>query len=378
MVAPPSVLAGNNDYRLISGDFRFLPELDFNDLRPILRWNNNATKREEKTISRFAYRLLLGDSPTYFPSRSEAEQALICSLINTGYDLDGIEQLFFKYPGPGKFKEKLAENRNAGIRYLQHSYYSALDWTQKNVSEGRQIAQDAIEWALERPWPGRTGAYDRDVFIAHAQIAWKCGKAVYAASCRELAELSNISHVAAANGTKRLIVESLISLEEPAVANLANLYRIKRTWQFSGGVESNDYDSLSTHDLFCYQGLGKSSKLIVEQLQYSPRTVEELVALTGKTKPTVKKWLIRMSRFVDRWTGEIVPLVYEIDGRWFLVDNPDFDYFAELLQVSGKQKERKRIHLHERELHARSLSMGQSKGNEGNKMDIFVNDLGKI
>jgi len=79
------------------------------------------------------------------------------------------------------------------------------------------------------------------------------------------------------------------------------------------------------------------------------------VKLTGKTKPTIKKWLERMSRIIDYWTGEIIPLVYEKENLWFIVDNPDFDSFARLLQVNGKQKERKRVHQHERELHNRSL-----------------------
>jgi len=359
VVAPPSVISKNNIYQLISGDFRKLPEVDFKDLLPILNWEEPSVKYTNKTISRYAYRLLKGELPNYFPSRSEAEQSLICSLINTGHDLVSIKQLFIKYPCSGKFKEKYYKNQNAGLRYLRHSYYSALEWTQSHTSEGRQLAQDVIEWALQKPWPGRTGAYDRDILLAHAQIAWRCGKVVYAASCRELAELANVSHMAATNGTKRLLRYGFVCLEKPAVAKLANMYKLIKTFTLPQDKGVRKCKGSLNHDVFCYQGLGKSSKLIIQELQLSPRTIDELVKLAGKTKPTIKKWLQRMSRIIDYWTGEIIPLVYQENGRWFVVDNPDFDNIAKILNVDGKQENRKKTHRRDRNLHARSLSIGQ-------------------
>ncbi|MCB2180201.1 bifunctional DNA primase/polymerase [bacterium] len=359
VAAPPSVVGDNSKYQLIAGDFRKLPEVDFKDLLPLLKWEEKFTKKRNRTISRYAYRLLMGDILAYFPSRSEAEQALICSLINTGHTYPSIENLFLKYPGPGKFKEKYSQNPKEGFGYLKHSYFTALEWTENNTSEGRQIAENAIDWAESRTWPGRTGTYDRDIFLAHARIAWKCGKVVYAASCRDLAELANITHVSATNGTKRLTKQGYIHLEKTAVASLANMYSLHKNLLILQNEPLEKRSSSFNHDVFCYQGLGKSSKLILEQLSSGPKTEVELIELTGKTKPTVKKWLGRMSKIVDIRTGEIVPLVYQENGEWFMVDNPDFDLIAEILSVAGTQAKRKRDHEREREIHAHSLRLGQ-------------------
>ncbi len=378
VAAPPSLVGTTDKYQLIAGDFGELPELDFKDLIPLLKWEENYLKKENRTISRYANRLLMGENPQKYKSRSEAEQALICSLIDTGHDYPSIENLFLKYPGPGKFKEKYSQNPNEGLGYLRHSYTSALNYTENNTSEGRQIAEAALEWASSRAWPGRTGTYDRDIFLAHAQIAWRCGKVVYAASCRDLAEFANISHMAATNGTKRLIKQGYIYLEKLAVASLANMYSLNKNLLILENKLLEKINGSFNHDVFCYQGLGKSSKLILEQLFEGPKTEPELVELTRKTKPTVKKWLGEMSRIVDIRTGEIIPLVYQRDGDWYMVDNPDFDLIAEILNVAGTQAKRKRTHEREREVHAHSLQLGKSATKKDNAdIQQNTNNLGK-
>ena len=360
VLAPPSYVTNCEVYHLLSGDITNPPKIRWQDISPILYDSevNNSSKYNGPPISRFAKRLLNADMLEIYDSRSEMECALMCSLINKGWGYPGIQELFLKFPCGGKFQEKLAQNRRQAFHYLKLTYDNAKQWTNNNLSEGRQLAEDAIKWALNRAWKGRTGAYDRDIFLAHAQIAYRCGKVIYAASCRELAEIANISHMAATNGSKRLIRYGYIHLAKPAVANLANMYRLNNTFTLPQLKNVRECKASYNHDVFCYQGLGKSSKLIIEQLKNGPRTVKELVGLTGKTKPTVMKWLGRMSRIIDNWTGEIVPMVYEKDGIWFMVDKPDFDYIAQVLGVAGKQEERKRTHRRDRELHARSLRLG--------------------
>ena len=138
-----------------------------------------------------AWKLLLGND-TYiksFPSRSEADCSLIVSLVNTNHTRDEIFQLFNTYPCSGKFQEIFQKNQKAAEQYLEKTYDNAYQWAKTNLSEGREIALRAKKWALQNPWIGRSGVYDRAVFLAHTDIAYQCGKVEYGASGRQLAEL---------------------------------------------------------------------------------------------------------------------------------------------------------------------------------------------
>jgi DNA-binding MarR family transcriptional regulator len=287
---------------------------------------------------------------------------LIASLINTGYEFAGIERLFDKYPAGGKYREKLNRNPDEAKHYLRISYDSALEWTKSNTSRGRQIAENAIAWTESRPWPGRTGTYDREVFLAHAQIAWECGKVVYAASSRELAEIANISHAAATNATHRLGEAGLLNLEKPAVANLANQYSLGQTFTLPQYKPVRKCKGLSSHDVFSYHGLTHRSKIILEKLEDGPKTAGELALLTGISKKTVGRWLKRMSRIIDQQTGEIISLVYQEGDKWFKVQTVDLDRVAEILNVAGIQRQRKRVHKQQRDAHKNSLERGRLSG----------------
>jgi DNA-binding MarR family transcriptional regulator len=351
-------------YQLVEGDFAVLPEIEFQDLLPIIQ--PITVKQQKNTgfrrISRYAWKLLLGDIPEHFPTRSEAEQALIASLINKGYGFLDIERLFAKYPAAGKYKEKQNRNPDEAKDYLRISYDSALEWTKSNTSRGRRIAENAIAWAENRPWPGRTGTYDREVFLAHAQIAWRCGKVVYAASSRELAEIANLSHVAATNATHRLSEAGLLNLEKLAVANLANQYSLGQRFTLPQYKPVRKCKGLSSHDVFSYHGLTHRSKIILEKLGDGPKTAGELALLTGISKKTVGRWLKRMSRIIDQQTGEIIYLVYQEGDKWFKVQTVDLDRAAEILNVAGIQKQRKRIHKQQRDAHKNSLERGKLSG----------------
>jgi hypothetical protein len=361
VVAPPSSVK-NGKYRILEGDFRSLPVINQTDISPII--NNYCTLNYLRlpkipTISRLAWSLLKGNNQNRYRSRSEAEQALLTSLINTGFEFENILELFISYPGPGKFKEKYIHNPEEGIRYLKHSYKKAKGYAISNISRGRQIAINAQQWALSRPWKGRTGAYDRAVYLAHTKIAYRCGKVAYAAPSRDLGELTNISHMAATNATKRLMKVGLIKLEEQAVANLANMYSLHGDFINSQSFNLQIKDHQYSHDVFSYFGLGKSSELIWEQLQQGPKTFAELVERTGKSKPTVKKWLEKMSGIVDYKTGEWISMVYLQGEMWLANPDVNLDSIAVILGVAGTNEQRKRVHRLQREIHNSALSRGR-------------------
>lgn len=358
VVAPPSVVV--NPYSLISGDFRHLPKLKTNEIEGIANLVEKKERIENGPISRFGWRLLRGDvnSIKRYRSRSEADQALLSSLVNTGFEFDDIFRLFKSNPTSGKFHELQSRNPRNAATYLRTSFYKAKQWTSTNISNGRKRAYQARHWANTNRWSGRTGVTDNAVFLAHVEIAERCGKLSYGASCRELAELANTSHMTAAKATKRLRAQGFLQLEVKAVATYSNIYRLTKYSVGSSSVISSESKAVFTHDVFCYHGLGKSGAVIWAALKEASMTVKELIEITGKTRPTIKKRLdIMQNGIVDFRTGAIIAMVTEREGRWHAMEEIDLDYIAELLNVCGVGDERKRRHDVQREMRGLGLEL---------------------
>jgi hypothetical protein len=115
----------------------------------------------------------------------------------------------------------------------------------------RQTAAAMLEQAESISWPGRTGAVDQAIFIAHCHIAYRAGRSVWAAACRDLGELAGVTHSTAAAATRRLIDTNLLALNTPFIADSAALY------QFGGqSLTLPNYfyvrkcQGLSNHDAF--------------------------------------------------------------------------------------------------------------------------------
>ena len=152
--------------------------------------------------------------------------SLVVSLINTGHNFDSILALFSRFPSAGKFAELHKKSVSAATRYLYHSYLKAKAWADSHECVGRQIGKAAIAWAESIRWTGRNGLNDRAVFLAHCEIAHKSGKLEYAASSRELGELSGMSHAAAARATKRLCEQGLIVVEKYSYGEYSKVYKL--------------------------------------------------------------------------------------------------------------------------------------------------------
>jgi hypothetical protein len=229
VVAPPSMVGGNA-YLLLTGDYHSLPALGKADVLQFLNKQPVDNKQAEQSfrayprIPRRTLALLNGNGVDRYPSRSHAEQAIITGLVNAGFDFDGVLRQFTKYPCTGRFQ---AEPSKSALDYLRRSYDSALEYATSNESKGRQAAQAFLEWAKSQPWPGKTGQYDKLVFIAHATIAYKAGRLEYNASARQLADTAGISPEAAMNATRRLCEAGLLEQVREWVADCANTYRLE-------------------------------------------------------------------------------------------------------------------------------------------------------
>mgnify|MGYP001573380205 CR=1 FL=1 len=376
VAAPPSKV-GEATYTLLAGDFAHLPTVTLADVLPLLADQDTTPEPARPAIPSLAWRILSGNAETIrrYKTRSEAEQACIASLINAGHDFESILTLFTQYPAAGKFAEMCVKNQRNAIKWLRKSVDEARRWTSANVSKGRRGAEEIIGWANSRPWPGRTGAVDRCVFLAHAQIAWRAGRLVYSASCRDLAELAGVSSKTATRATHRLTTADLLSLDRAATVSCPNCYQLRPCGQTDTLPKYfivRKCVTLSTeHDAFRSRYLGKAAAEIWQLLQAEALTAEELAERTGRHLKTVRRKLDRMARIVDPVTGEVAEMLACDDGgAWHVCAGVDLDHVARLLGTSGAAKRQRARHADDRKAHRRSLALGRKKESEVEKVTV--------
>ncbi len=362
VVAPPSVLGNGCGYKLISGDFSIRPILEVKDILPLL--GNREMPTKSKRLSRKALALLNGNVEliNFYPSRSEAEQSLITSMINTGLNFGEVLDLFNRYPCAGKYDALKAKNSRNAERWLRHSYDNATQWAKDHESKARRVAKATIEWAESRAWQGRTGAIDQLIYLAHANIAYKAGRLFYAADCRTLADMAGVSHMTATRSTWRLCKSGLIIPDKSAVADNANTYQLGSLDKPLHSLRTSivrKCNTLSNHDAFRYRGLGKSAGQIYAELQTSPATIEELAERTGRHAKTIERALGRMARLANPLTGEYLPMVTSDEDGIYHPCPVDLDRIAHAIGTAGMEERQRKEHLRERRSHRRSLDLGR-------------------
>jgi hypothetical protein len=358
VVACPSVI-GSQRYALLDGDFRQLPHIAVADLVAILPIAAGPSlpfrKDGPATISAKAKRLLMGEGIEDYASRSEAEHALVTSLVSTGHDFDSVISQFRENPCFGKFSEMDQENAKSALRWLERSYLRALDWLASQPDEAKQRAQASLDWALSRPWPGRTGSVDRDVYLAHARCALRAGREEYGASVRELAEMAGVGRDTASKATRRLVEQELISPITPSQGDYPATYQLcahNRTLLYSKPVK--ECPITRAHDAFRRNGLGKSAEEIWEVLQVKPTSAAELAAVTGRHPGTIRRVLGMMSRLEIPMNGEITTLVSEVDGLWYCTEDVDLDIVAQAVDTAGYGEQQRKKHQAERRAYRRA------------------------
>jgi hypothetical protein len=361
VVAPPSLVHDGGGYSLISGDYSIRPTLEVKDILPILG-NRDIVIERTPTLSRKAIALLNGKNIENYSSRSEAEQSLIASLVNSGFSFGDTLEFFSRYPCAGKYTELKDKNAKNAERWLLKSYNEAVQWTKTHESKARQIAKSAITWAQSRAWQGRTGAVDQLIYLAHANIAFRAGRLIYAASCRDLAERAGVTHMTATRATWRLCKSALLVPDKKAVFDNANVYQLcipdiplhsPRT------TSVRKCNTMSNHDVFRYSGLGKSVGQVWQVLQEHPATIEELAHITGRHVKTIARAIDRMSKLADSLTGEYLPMVASDNGITYHSLPVDLDRIAQAIGTAGAAERQRRQHARERRIHARALERGR-------------------
>lgn len=362
-VAAPCSVVGDNSYRLLSGDFRQLIHLAWRDVEPLLK-NQDSTPptRAPGRLPNLAVALLAGNAEVVsrYSSRSEAEQALIQSLVDKGHDFTSILTLFDEHPCAGKYSELRQKSPRLAQSWLARSVREAE--ARRGTDSKQRQALAALRSSVQaEPWPGRTGAYNRVVLLAHLDTAYSAGKPHYSASVRQLAEAAGVNHKTASKATARLIDAGRLSVLRPGVGDCAteyqvNLLRIGDTTRSTNCEVVYQLRNKPGDDLWRRAGLSKAAFEVWGAL---PGTVAELAAKTGRNRATVHRKLKNMAGVVDTVTGELIPLVEQDGKTWRAAEGADLEAAARALGVHGMGEREHKKHEEQRRAHLRSLAAGR-------------------
>jgi hypothetical protein len=377
VVAPPSTRDGVA-YELVAGDLRQLPKLEAADVLPLLQnQDTGATddlaeailattpRGELGTISNKTWGLLRGNGCEKYPSRSEAECAIVAGLVNAGLSFGGILGLFQTWPAAGKFRELHTARPANAIRYLRRTWESAVKFVGAHVSEGRKAAFLALQWAQETSWPGITGRSDHAAFVTHAMTAYSCGKLTYGLSVRELAEGMGSSLNTAQHANSRLLADKLILRAKTAVAGKSACWQLGAVCivdtlphvpACEGVYQLCTPLPVFDADCFRWAGLGKTCAELYALLRAGPATGAELAKRSGRSVSTVRRNLRKMRRLIEPETAEVLRLV-ELDAdncTWRAVD-VDLAAVARAVGTAGKGEHQKAEHARQRAGFARAI-----------------------
>ena len=410
---PPSLLADGGRYEMLAGAWDGeLPKLLWADVAPLLangRRQDDATPTPPAELSAIAQAIadgenvlpadmrkrLRGIGGTDYPSVDDF--TTVYRLAALGYDADTTMALLLAHPGYGFFSDLAAKNSAAALHWLADAHAKATAYIAKNGTDVSQRLARLIAQAERETWPGRTGATDKAVYLAHLRIAADANTPVWAGAARRLADLVNVGRVTAARANGRLVEAGKLALHTLATAQLAAEYALPHEERAQSGTllyvgtkrsvplcassaadesqerekrreggesqrppdsETGEVQKILGHDLFCWQGFGKAAGLVYLALLDAPGTVKELAERTGRHVTTVRRALVRMSAIPD--SASDYALVEEDGaGVWELARSSDYgaslDEAARLLAVDGIGAKRQAKHEAERQRHAQAL-----------------------
>lgn len=347
----PSVV-DQGEYKLLQGDIARLPVLDVKDVLGILIPMQEATVEARRpAMSSLAAAIARGEKFDRYRSASEAEAALILSLIDSGLDYQGIKNIFENYPCQGHYRNK-HEGKDRE-RWLYMTHQNALKYSTKESPTRRKI-KGFLELAQGISWSRIT---DKSILLAHLQRAYLAGRLEYGLDMRTISMSAGVGLASITRGTKRVLATGLVELVRPGKGTAATIYRLdvdKTEHILTEGVlricttlsTLQGYakvDKVSKHDAFQNgkHRLGRRAGDIYELLFVEPLTVHEIADRTGASVKTVRRTLGKLRAVKDRKTGEILELVTFEAGKWHS-NIVDLELVAAIMGTygaAGKQRE---------------------------------------
>jgi len=250
-----------------------------------------------------------GEPVLGWPTRSEAEASAVCSMAISGWDFDAVARTFAEMQ-PGHYRDA----GKYGKRYLWRTWQTACTYL---AAQGERPAIAAsYHAASSAAWPGRSGAYDRAVYLAALAIAWQAGSWQVAASVRDVAQHAAIGVKTASYALRRLRLDYGL-LEQARDAEHgpyhAHTFRVSpfvpkgntshslepflglntegTTSRCSSSSSSSSSRPAAEQELWAWARLGKSAGMVYGHLRDNPQTVAELATATGKGRRTIYRAL---------------------------------------------------------------------------------------
>jgi DNA-binding MarR family transcriptional regulator len=296
-----------------------------------------------------------------YATRSEADFALIASLVNSGASYEQVKACYITSNHP---KHLDPQGRDFDRRLTAEYLRAKEQGHRKDFLQAREIAERIKAWAMGAKDLGnpRTRETDRRILIAHCERAIKAGKEEWHMSQRDIEKEARVTLMTAHRGTKRLIKAGYLTHKGQGKSR-------EQAQTYSWGTRARDITLTHTssvckcstpcaadyarHPAFEQAGLGRYAARIFETLVHlGDVSARELAEQSGCARRTVHKWLRLMLR---------LQLVGCDAGRWWACPER-LDEVARLLGTQHIPVFRAVRIEHERSAYRRKLRRGRENG----------------
>ncbi len=372
----PDVVAGMGEYKLLQGDITRLPFLDLKDVSTLVDINKAVVEpKQSKRMSSLALAIMHGIKPEKYPTASEGEAGLVLSLHNSRFSYEEIKQIFDSNPCLGHYtNEHKAISLDEADRWLRLTYENEVQYSQ-NESKERQNITSWIARAESSAWNKVT---DKNLYLAHAEIAYKAGHYEHSADVRTLSLLAGVGICAVSKGNKRLVNSGGLDIVEPSAGTRATTYKLhelpvsaKNEHILSKSCEdvfANDPPKgkrIATHDAFMNGNhrLGQRAGEVYELLLSEALTFKELQERTNTPIRTLRRVLEKLHCVKDRKTGEILEMVTRGRNGAYSANLVDLDLVSAIYGTYGATGKRRDEYEKERCERSRAWELETMKRN---------------
>jgi hypothetical protein len=288
-----------------------------------------------------------------YPSRSDAEQAVLLKFVANGYPLDAIQAIFKKHSSADTH---YAQHDNP-TDYLVHSHGEAVEYHKNNLRDFDIQIQEAMQIATNMQFA--TPA-TREVMIHILQVAREAGRLDLNLSVRMLAERSNKCFKTISNSLLRLTDSQHIEKIGDEHYGQAATYRVNLPAKCSS-IHTSSQGSFPLMcvpmnsspeftlglDVFTHLGLGSTGYRIVTFLNQNigkQLTLQEIMNGTGISRCTIRRKLEALD----------APIEISQLGRKFIYtlkrafDDSDLKKISRKKGVEGRKETLKKRHESER------------------------------
>lgn len=199
----------------------------------------------------------------------------------------------------GKYGEHHRPRLEREVRRTYEKFAGQRRPAIRDRSEARRVIGEMRDVAAAQVWPGRSGAADQRVLVAHMTLAIQAGSVRYGASARQVADAANVSVKTAIAATRRLVALGALAQIAPGRVNCESArFRLPEgdkvattVLPFEVGmvVEGMSLWELRLHPLFQH-GSGFDSD-VYAALDDEPCSQTDLAARIGKSKRHVERVL---------------------------------------------------------------------------------------